>query len=183
MDHVRKVRIKSLNALGMIRRIRSCLPVITRRTLYNALVLPHFDYCSVVWHSCGTTLSQKLERVQNYAMRVILDKPPLTPSEPLRQELGWSTLQRRREIKMLLQVHRCLSGRAPKYLRDKFVTNQDFGCCETRGSAKLHLLRMRPVTEFYRQSFEYQGGLCWNKLPDCVRTITSKNTFKKALNR
>ena len=123
MDHVRKVRIKSLNALGMIRRIRSCLPVITRRTLYNALVLPHFDYCSVVWHSCGTTLSQKLERVQNYAMRVILDKPPLTPSEPLRQELGWSTLQRRREIKMLLQVHRCLSGRAPKYLRDKFVTN------------------------------------------------------------
>ena len=43
MDHVRKVQIKSLNALGMKRRIRSCLPVITRRTLYNALVLPHFD--------------------------------------------------------------------------------------------------------------------------------------------
>ena len=47
MDHVRKVRIKSLNTLGMIRRVSSCLPVITRRTLYNALVLPHFDYCSV----------------------------------------------------------------------------------------------------------------------------------------
>ena len=77
---------------------------------------------------------------------------------------------------MLLQVHRCLSGRAPKYLRDKFVTNRDFGCRETRGSAKLHLLH--PVTEFYRRSFEYQGGLCWNKLPDCVRTITS---FKQVI--
>ena len=31
MDHVRKVRIKSLNALGMIRRIRSCLPVIMHK--------------------------------------------------------------------------------------------------------------------------------------------------------
>ena len=138
-----------------------------------------FDYCSVVWHSCGTTLSQKIERVQNYAMRVILGKPPLTPSESLRQELGWTTLQQRREIKMLLQVHRCLNGRAPKYLMDKFITNADFGCRVTRGEAKLHL--SRPNTDFYRRSFEFQGGLLWNSLPSNTRTITSKNTFKHAL--
>ena len=54
-DHILKVRHKCLCALGIIRRVSSCLPVSTRRTLYNALVLPHFAYCSVVWHSCGTT--------------------------------------------------------------------------------------------------------------------------------
>ena len=179
-DHILKVRHKCLCALG-IRRVSSCLPVSTRRTLYNALVLPHFDYCSVVWHSCGTTLSQKIERVQNYAMRVILGKPPLTPSESLRQELGWTTLQQRREIKMLLQVHRCLNGRAPKYLLDKFITNADFGCRVTHGEMKLHL--SRPNTDFYRRSFEFQGGMLWNSLPSNTRTITSKNTFKNALTR
>ena len=38
---------------------------------YNALVLPHLDNCSVVWQECTKELRMKLERVQNYGIRVI----------------------------------------------------------------------------------------------------------------
>ena len=41
-------------------------------TVYKTLVQPYFDYCSQVW-GCrlGTTLSNKLQRMQNRAARII----------------------------------------------------------------------------------------------------------------
>ena len=37
-------------------------------------VLPHLDYCSIIWHTCGVTLTNRIEWVQNYALRMILQK-------------------------------------------------------------------------------------------------------------
>jgi len=45
--------------------------------------------------------------MQNYALRVILRKPPLTSSELLWQTLGWTTLKIRCHNAMLCQVHHC----------------------------------------------------------------------------
>ena len=75
--------------------------------------------------------------MQNYAMRIILKKPPRTHSESLRQTLGWTTLKKRRQNNMLCQVHRCLQGHAPQYLCHKFCTNAESGYKGTRGENKL----------------------------------------------
>ena len=67
---------KGLSVLGSIRKASSYLPVETRNMLYLSLVLPYLDYCSTVWHSsCSQALSNSVEQVQNYAMRVILHQP------------------------------------------------------------------------------------------------------------
>ena len=80
---------------------------------HMALDMGH-DYCSTVWHSsCSQSLSNSIERVQNYAMRVILHQPPQTPSAPLRHKLGWSTLWQRQHRHMLCQVHKCVLQIAP----------------------------------------------------------------------
>ena len=86
--HVDSIRRKAFAALASICKAISYLPVKTRKMLYLSLVLPYLNYCSTVWHS---SCSQAL-LVQNYAMRVILHQPPRTPSAPLRQQLGWTTL-------------------------------------------------------------------------------------------
>jgi len=39
-------------------------------TLYNAFVLPYLTYCCVVRHFCSKVLSDDLQRVQYYAMRL-----------------------------------------------------------------------------------------------------------------
>ena len=73
--HVSNVQKKAFAATGCIRTASQYLPVKIRKMLYNSLVLPHLDYCSTVWHFSNQTLSQSLERTQNYAMRVILSQP------------------------------------------------------------------------------------------------------------
>ena len=74
---------------NLVRRISQFLPLHTRKSLYNALVLLHIDYCCVVWHDCAATLAQGIERIQSYGMRVIT-------SAELREKLQWTTLTDRR---------------------------------------------------------------------------------------
>ena len=179
-QHITDVRRKTLAAVATIRRARGYLPVKTRKLLYNALVLPHMDYCSVVWNSCSTNLSQTIERRQNYGMRVILDKPPRTPSAPLREQLNWRTLHQRRHTAFLCQVHRCALNQAPSYLSSKFTRNSA-RYSHTRGANKFHL--GQPNTEYYRASFEFQGAFHYNSLPHSITAKSNLATFKAALQK
>ena len=131
-------------------------------------LLPHLDYCSVVWQECSAVLAKKLERVQNYGMRLILSKSPRTHSEELREELGWKTLTRRN----MVLVHRCVVGRASASLCDRVAIINHV----TRGINKL-LLR-RPNSNFFKKSFSFWGAQDWNSLPNHMRTISSALTLR-----
>ena len=113
------------------------LPVVTKKRVYNAMVLPHLDYCSVVWQECTMELRKKVERIQNYGMQLILSKSAGTPSDGLRQELRWLPLERRREMFRLFLVHRRVMKRAPLCLGERLRTNEEMGNRMTRGSQNL----------------------------------------------
>ena len=166
--------------LVVIRRSSAYLPCHIRKLLYQSFVLPHLDYCSVVWNSCGATLSGQIDRIQNYALRMILQKPPLTPSIELRRILGWCSLETRRQEALLCQVHRCLSKMAPTYLCSKFRLSGQITKATTRGT-KLFL--QRPNTSSCHSTFEFQGAIHFNKLPETVRTLKSLTAFKTASQR
>ena len=48
-DHIDAIGTKINQTIGLIRRIRNLLPLQTRVTLYNTLILPFFDYGDVIW--------------------------------------------------------------------------------------------------------------------------------------
>ena len=54
-----------------------------------------------------------MERVQNRAMRYILDRPPRTSSDSLRQQLKWQTLEERRKFHRAKLTYRILKELAP----------------------------------------------------------------------
>ena len=63
-DHIEALRKKCYGGLAKISRLRDSLPAVTKRRVYNALILPHLDYCCVVWQECGKMLQHKLERIR-----------------------------------------------------------------------------------------------------------------------
>ena len=103
-DQVQSVRRKCFMGLAKLRRLRN--------------VHPHLDYCSVVWQECSKELRQMLERVQNSGTRLILSKAPRTPSEDLRQELGWTTLEKRREVLRMKIMHQCVNRQVPSCIHE-----------------------------------------------------------------
>jgi len=180
-EHIATVRKKCYRGLSQLRKLRDVLPVSTKVKLYNALVLPHTDYCSVVWHECGAVQQQQVERIQNYGMRLILAKPPRTPSSELRAYLKWTTLCRRHQMLRLNMMHRCLHNQAPGYLQSYFSTNGSVSKCQciTRGHSKVYLRSVR--TEVGRNSFSFKGAQDWNQLPSHIRNISDFPQFKKRI--
>ena len=111
--------------------------------------------------NCSNALSTKIERLQNYAMRIVLDESPRTPSVALRVRLGWISLHRRRLNSLLCTVHRCVLQQAPEELINLFKKNRAL-YTTTRGADKLHL--PRPFTDNHILSFAFQGALYYNLL-------------------
>ena len=174
-QHIDSVSKKVSRSLAVLRRASKHLTLKTRMVLYNAVVLPHLDYCSVVWANCTKKLQMRLERLQNYGMRVILQVPARTPSSISRAKLRWVTLEQCRALQRLRAVHRCVHGTAPGYLQSLF--KQQPGTVGTRGQLKLSLKVHN--TELYRKSFQHSGARSWNLLPDHVKTTQDYQKFSK----
>ena len=58
-------------------------------TIVNAYILPHFDFCCVIWGNCTHYLEEKLVRLQKRAARVILDCDFYTTSSTMFSDLKW----------------------------------------------------------------------------------------------
>ena len=148
---------------------------------YQSFVLPQFDYCSVVWSSSGATLAKSIKREQNCAHGLILWKPPLTSSDSLRQTLGWTTMETRRQNALLCQVYCCITNQAPSFLCFTFTSNSSLHYAEAQDSAKLHLPHSR--TKFYHTSFEFQGAKTFKNLPKTIRELKERKLFRDAVLR
>ena len=55
--------IKKTNQNGAMIRVRHLVPQATLHFIYQALIQPHFDYCSTVWGTCEVTLQDKLQKI------------------------------------------------------------------------------------------------------------------------
>ena len=175
-EHIVVVGRRCLLGLSKLRRLRDVLPANIKKSVYNALIMPHFDNCSVLWQDCLVKLQQKLQRVQNYGMRLILSQPPRTLSEELLRKLIWVPLVRRREMCHAVMVYRCLHNQAPANFTNYFRTNTDMGNNRTGGGDLIFLPCIR--TEYGRGSVLFQGSLQWNKFKESLIKAKSLKSFK-----
>ena len=69
------------------------LPQSTPHCIDNSLVQPHFDFFNIVWGNCGNkTLSNKLQKRQNHAVRVMTSSGCDADVDCLFHKLGWKDL-------------------------------------------------------------------------------------------
>ena len=95
--HVDEICKKASSAIGALKRVRPFISTDVAVQIYNALILPHFDYCSPVWDCMSDYLSDKLQKLQNRAARVITKSPFDTSSNLLLAMLKWAKLSPRRK--------------------------------------------------------------------------------------
>ena len=62
--HVDEISKKVSSAIGALKCAR---PFVLTDVAVNALILPHFDYCSPVWDGMSGFLSDKLQKLQDRA--------------------------------------------------------------------------------------------------------------------
>ena len=91
--HIDTIAKKVSSGIGAMSRIRDFVDRDTLISVYNALIRPHFDYCSEVWDTLGNGLSNRLQNLQNRAARVVLGMSNDTPGFEALGMLGWESLE------------------------------------------------------------------------------------------
>ena len=73
-SHIQNMYIckRIASALGAMKPIRHVIPLNILINVYDSLVQPHFNYCSVVWGNRACALSEKLQKLQNRAARIFM---------------------------------------------------------------------------------------------------------------
>ena len=89
IEHISK---KIASCTSILKRSRSFVPFETLLCIYNALVKPHFDYCSVVWGNCNKSLSIILQKLQNRAARILTSSSDDAKADDLFVRLGWQKI-------------------------------------------------------------------------------------------
>ena len=111
------VRMKVSKILGMFSRIRPLLTLKVANRLYKAMVLPVLDYCDAVWHECRQGNSEKIERLQRRAARIVYFKAASKLStDQIMTKLGLEPVYYRRRRHILRFVNECIVNRVPRYL-------------------------------------------------------------------
>ena len=98
VSHIEKLAKKVASGIAAIKRIRQFVPPATLHLIYKALIQPHFDYCNVVWGSCGVKLADKLQKLQNRAARALTFSSYDADASHLFQNLNWKNLSTQRDI-------------------------------------------------------------------------------------
>ena len=108
-------------SLELCARTRNLISIqFTAVLVYNSLIQPHFDYCSLVWDGLSDQLSDKLQKLQNRAARVILKANYGTSSSLLLDILKWDKLVIRRKKHKAIMMFKSLNEQAPVYLQNLF---------------------------------------------------------------
>ena len=109
-----------------------CSPA-TLHLIYKALIQPHFDYCNVVWGSCGIKLADKLQKLQNRARRALTFSSYDADASQLFQNLNCKNLSTQRDIQKALMVFRARGAvfkvRGPMHLFLSIVGGGREGGC------------------------------------------------------
>ena len=118
-------------------------------------MLPHFDYCSLVWDCMSGYLNGKLQTLQNRAARVITKSPFDTSSNLLQAILKWEKLSLRRKKQKALIMYKTLNELAPEYLQCLFTQSHvnDYNLRNLEGKLSLR----KPNTNYLKRSFVIAG--------------------------
>ena len=178
--HIHEISKKVSSGIGSLKRVRPFVWMHTAVNIYKGLIEPHFDCCSAVWDGLTQQLSEKLQKLQNRAIRAITKSSYDTRSRFLLNSIGWDNLSVRRAKQKANLTYKCINNLAPANLWNLFAPrtlNYYFR------NAKKKLMLPKPRTDYLKSSFSYSGALLWNNLPEEIRTSKSLGLFKSSSHR
>ena len=180
-NHVAKICRKVSQQIAVLKRMKKMLPFETRRDLYLAFILPHFNYCSETWNFCSKSAADKLERLNERAIRFVF-RDKYTSYSELLNALGLSSLKQQRLIKITLSVFNAIhNSLAPKSIQDLIVHRKNVSY-NLRGDYILSLPKPKSTT-YGLNSVRYIGPKLWNSIPNMFRNITNFKSFKRSISQ
>ena len=117
-DQVQRVTSLSYASIRNLSKVKDSLSQQNLETFVHAFISSHLDYCNIIYLGLPKMLLNKLQKLQNAAIRLIFKVRTRHPVSSLFKKLHWLNIDQRIIFKALLVVFKCLNGLAPTVLKD-----------------------------------------------------------------
>jgi hypothetical protein len=179
ISHVNKLCSSLYLTIKQVASIRNRLDYDTSKLLMQILVSSRMDYGNSQLAGTAKCHTNKIQRIQNMACRVIFKLRKYDHISGYLQQLHWLKVEERIVYKLALLVFKCMHGLAPEYLTDLISFSHGR---QLRSSMrnKLPVAKCR-LSLVQNSSFHSVAPRIWNSLPVHVVKETDINVFKKCL--
>ena len=132
-DHIQKISTKISRVIGVLNRLKKFLPSSILILLYNSLILPHLQYCSLVWGF----RPGRIVKLQKRAVRLITNSKYNAHTEPLFKKMNLLKFEDIFKCNALRFIYKILNKSLPQYFIDIFSPVSQDRIYTTRESSKL----------------------------------------------
>lgn len=160
---------KVAKKVNFLRRLSKNISMFARLTIYKTIIAPHFEYCSSLLLYLNNNEMQILQKMQNKAMRVILQCNRYTPINSMLQILNFMTVRQRVLLKTLQLIYKIKNGMVPSYLYEKITYVRDIHSHNTRRTNDLHVDRHHSLLA--SKSLFCKGLKEYNNLPNEIKNV------------
>lgn len=169
-QHINYICTKIAKKVGLIGRLRNTLSVSAKKTIYNVIVLPYFSYSSTLLYMCRQSDISRLQKLQNRAMRYILNGNKYSKIQNMLKTLGWLDIQSFIKFNCMMFIHKINLGMLPPYLSDLLTNVSDIHSYDTRQKQNFYLNKVN-LTKSQNCLF-YKGINDYNELPEHIKSYS-----------
>ena len=130
-----------------IGRILNLLTFDGTAQLIHALITSCLDFCNSILYSLPNKQIERLQQIQNQAVRTLKRIPRRNHITPGLRELHWLRIHDRIIFQILLLTHKAVNNTAPEYLYDLIRLNVKSTSIRTRASFDPCLLCVPPISK------------------------------------
>ena len=173
-NQVNKVVKSSYAIIKKLHQIKGFLSENQLKQLVCSYVLSNLDYCNSLYYGINSDLMDKMQRVQNCAVRLIAKNN--IPSGELDRKLfeyHWLHVRHRILYKMMLIVHKCVNFKAPEEIMSIFKF------CDS--ARTMNFQETKFLNKHGEKAFSHNGPKLWNLLPKKIREEEVTDKFKTNL--
>lgn len=165
--------------VGVLSRLARYITMGARISIYKSVIAPHFDFCATLLYLCDESSFERMQKLQNRAMRAILMCKKLTPIRTMLDALDLLNVKQRVHESTLKFIHKLKHGGLPNYLNEMVTYNADIHQYLTRSRNNFWITCKKNAKA--RNSVFHKGLIEFNSLPGDVRNERSVGLFKSKL--
>ena len=181
--HVSNIARTCYFELRRLASIRRFLTSTATATLASAFALSRIDYCNSLLFGYTHDVTSHLQRIQNYAARVILRLPKSSSKTIHLQSLHWLPVKVRCTYEIACLCYHYDSSTAPSYVTC-MLHGKPLHIRVTSSSSHTMPLINRPAHSMATlgdRSFSFASSSVWKSIPNDVRCAPSLSSFKSRL--
>ena len=173
--HIDQLVPKCSGMLLVLNHAKHVIPTGVLKNLITALVFSIIRYCMSVYGICNQTQLHRVQKLVNFAARVLSGRRRHQHISDIITSAGWLTAQELFHYHRIIAVHRLISLQLPATLAQTIgPPARQLHQHETRGAGRLAVPSIR--TEAGRRRLCYSGVTKYNEVITSQATVSKRST-------